>query len=131
MRQLLLAMALMLGFAVTTGAQDHPAKMIVLLNKASWCPVCKANGARVEKDVMPMLMDNKSVKTVVNDLSDDKTKAASKTVLDAAGVTAFAGEHTGTIYFIDAGTKKLISKISVAESTDKIKQAFMKALAGS
>lgn len=129
MKKLLVATILFMGMAITGFAQN--AKVIALVNKASWCPVCQANGARFEKDIMPMAMANKDVQIVINDLSDDKTKAASLPMLKKAGIAEFAKENkgTGTLYFIDAKSKKLISKVSLAQSDEEIKKVFMTALA--
>ena len=129
MKKLLLATVMFMGIAISGLAQS--AKVIALVNKASWCPVCQANGPRFEKDIMPMAMNNKDVQIVMNDLSDDKTIAASSGMLKKAGVVKFAKENkgTGTLYFIDAKSKKLISEISIAQSDDEIKQALMAALA--
>lgn len=73
MKKLLFLSALFVAFAAPGFAQQ--AKVIAFINKANWCPVCKANGPRFEKDIMPMAMANKDVQIVMNDLSDDKTKA--------------------------------------------------------
>lgn len=125
-----------IGFAVIItvigmfSASAQAPKVIALLNKASWCPVCKANGARVEADLMPMLMQNKDVQLVMNDLSNDESKAVSASMLEKIGVTTFARKNTGTgvLYFIDAESKELISKVSVAKSNEEIMMAYQKAL---
>lgn len=131
MKKLVFVSFLLLGLALTGFAQGTSPKVIALVNKASWCPVCQANGPRFEKDIMPMAMANKDVQIVMNDLSDSQTKAASLPMLKKAGITAFAKKNTGTgtLYFIDAKSKKLISQISLAESDEEIKKVFMAALA--
>lgn len=52
-------------------------------------------------------------------------------MLKKADMGTFAKHHTetGTLFFVDAKTKKLISKVSLAESDDEIKKVFMEALA--
>ncbi|GAC1310166.1 MAG: hypothetical protein NVSMB24_26870 [Mucilaginibacter sp.] len=129
MKKLLVATLLFMGMAISGFAQN--AKVIALVNKASWCPVCQANGPRFEKDIMPMAMANKDVQIVMNDLSDDKTKASSLPMLKKAGIVSFAKKNTdtGTLYFIDAKSKKLISQVSLAQSDEEIKKVFMAALA--
>lgn len=129
MKKLLVATLLFMGIAISGYAQQ--AKIIALVNKASWCPVCQANGPRFEKNIMPMAMQNKDVQIVMNDLSDDKTKAASLPMLEKAGIASFAKKNTGTgtLYFIDAKSKKLISEVSLAKSDDEIKKVYMAALA--
>ena len=129
MKKLLVATMMFMGIAISGFAQQ--AKVIALVNKASWCTVCQANGPRFEKDIMPMAMANKDVQIVIDDLSDEKTKAASLPMLQKAGIASFAKKNTGTgtLYFIDAKSKKLISEVSLAKSDEEIKKVYMAALA--
>jgi len=115
---------------VFANAQNSNPKLITLLNKAVWCHVCQANGSRVEKDLMPMLMQDKNVQLVVNDLSNKETKTTSKAMLKNAGITSFANKNTGTgmLYFIDAKSKKLISSISISEPNKEIMMTYKEAL---
>lgn len=133
MKQLIFAFALFMGLSIAAVAQSASPKVIALVNKASWCHICQANGPRFEKDIMPMVMENKDVQMVMNDLSDDKTKAASKEMLEKAGIAQFAAKNnsTGTLFFLDAKTKKLVSKVSLAKPNEEIKQAYEKALSKS
>ena len=133
MKQLLFSAAFVMGFFVNAMAQDAGPKIIALVNKASWCHVCKEHGPRVEKDLMPMMMANGDVRMVVNDLSDEATIRASEKMAAAAGISSFAKKHpnTGMIYFLDAWSKKLISGISIARSNKAIKMAFMEAVSKS
>ena len=82
------------------------------------------------KDVMPTVKENKEVEMVMNDLSDKKTIAMSKGMLENAGIYNFAEKNPGTgmLYFFDGKTKELISKVSLAESNEEIKKAYMEAL---
>lgn len=82
------------------------------------------------KDIMPMAMMNKQVQVVVSDLSNERTKTASLPMLEKVGIADFAkaNKETGELYFLNAQSKQLISKISIAESDMKIKQAFKAAL---
>ena len=131
MKQLIFAIALVMGLSFAASAQNTQPKVIALLTKASWCPVCQANGPRFVKDVMPMVMKNKDVEMVMNDVSNDKTKATSKPMLEKAGIYNFAEKNPGTgmLYFIDAKTKELVSKVSLAESNEVIEKAYQEALA--
>ena len=130
MKKLLFSSILLFGIVLTSFAQEHSPKVIALINKASWCPVCQANGPRFEKDIMPMAMADKDLQIVMDDLSDDKTKTASMPMLKKAGIAKFAKSNTdtGILYFIDAKSKKLISQVSLAESDDEIKKVYMAAL---
>ena len=116
--------------ALNVSAQSENSKVIVLLNKASWCSVCQANDSRVKKDLMPILMQDKDVQLVVNDISNKDTKAASKPMLDKTGIFSFAKKNTGAgmLYFIDAKTKKLISSVSISKSNEEIMKMYKEAL---
>ncbi|MGN6603223.1 MAG: hypothetical protein ACTHK8_12285 [Ginsengibacter sp.] len=65
-----------------------------------------------------------------NGLSNDKTEASSISSLKAVGLEEFAKNNTdtGVLYFIDARTKKLISKISLASSNEEIEQKIKDAI---
>lgn len=101
------------------------AKVIAVINKASWCSVCQKNGERA----MSVFMNNKkdgAVQYVVNDLSNDDTKSKSAAMLKEVGLDKAMSEFNGTgmVYFFDASSKKLISKISIVESNDELVKAI-------
>lgn len=130
MKKLIFAIVLVMSFSFVARAQNVQPKVIALLTKASWCPVCQANGPRFMKEVMPMVMKNKEVEMVMNDLSDKKTTAMSKGMLEKAGIYQFAKKNpaTGMLYFFDAKSKELISKVSLAEPNEEIEKAYQEAL---
>lgn len=111
------------GFAQTN------TKVIAVVTKADWCPTCKVHGSRVVSEVLP-LYNAPQVKIIVNDLTDKQTKATSKAVLMSEGIEKATSKSntTGEITFINATTKKIISKISVAKSNEEIKNAFDEAI---
>lgn len=116
--------------ARNTIVKEKEAKVIVMVNTATWCPACAGNGARVEKEILSSYMKNPEVSIVVNDMSNDETKKTSKASCEKAGITsvADANKGTGVIYFVDAKTKKVISQISVTKSTEEINAAFKNVL---
>lgn len=139
MKKLIVAIIAIFAFANVAVSQSNEtvkasktesAKVIAMVNTASWCPACKANGQRVEKDIISQYMTNEKVEILVNDLSNKETKAVSKEKCMKAGVAGIASKNKGTgmIYFINSETKEVISKISVTESNEDIKQAFEKAI---
>lgn len=130
MKKLICAILLVMSFSFATSAQKTQPKIIAFLTKASWCYVCQANGPRFMKDVMPMIADNKEVTMIVNDLSDKKTIAMSRRLLAKADIYDFAEKNsaTGMLYFFNANTKKLLSKVSLAQSNEQIEKAYRKAL---
>lgn len=111
------------GFAQTN------TKIIAVVTKADWCPTCKVHGSRVVSEVLS-LYNAPQVKIIVNDLTDKQTKATSKAVLMSEGIEKATSKSntTGEITFINATTKKIISKISVAKSNEEIKNAFDEAI---
>jgi hypothetical protein len=130
MKKLLIATMLLLGTTTAVLAQSGHVKVIALMNKASWCPVCQDHAMHFMKDIAPMVMKNPEVKMVVNDLSNDQTRASSMSMLKEAGIAQFAEENdaTGRIYFLDAKTKKLLSTVSIAQSDMDIMKAYKEAL---
>jgi len=129
MKRLWLISLFMLG-VVSTGFAQHQAKVIALLNKASWCPVCKANGARFEQHILPIIQHNKDIVMGVDDLSNAKTHDMSLKNLKKLGIEQFARENqaTGMLFLLDARTKQLINKVSLAESNEKIQHTIDEAL---
>ena len=104
-------------------------KVIAVVNKADWCGTCQKHGERIMTEVLPDYKEPQ-FSIAANDLTNDKTKAASKASLEKLGVyEVVANENkTGQIILIDSKTKKVISKISVAKSTEELKQAFDSAI---
>lgn len=131
MKKFLIASVILMSISMFTNAQNENVKVIALVSSADWCGTCKANGSRLEKEILPSYMMNKDYLVVMNDQSNDQTKAMSKTNLEKEGIYEFAKENkaTGMIYFIDAVSKKQISSISVSKSTEDIKKAFDNAIA--
>lgn len=104
-------------------------KVIAVVTKADWCPTCKVHGSRVVSEVLPLYKEPE-VKILVNDLTNKQTKTTSKATLSSEGIEKAISKSntTGEITFINAATKKIISKISVAKSNEEIKNAFEEAI---
>jgi thiol-disulfide isomerase/thioredoxin len=121
---LLLAAFLLSTLAVN--AQESR-KLIAVINKADWCAVCQATGEKMMKEVMPVFNES-NVEFVMNDLTNDATKAESKMGLDK--VNAYDAvkkiSSTGWLLLVDAGTGKLLDKISVVEPSEKLVMAIKK-----
>jgi hypothetical protein len=130
MRNKLVISALLLStflFSVITGNAQESRKVIAVINKADWCPVCQSNGEKMMKEVMPVFNES-NVQFVMNDLTNDATKAASKMGLDK--VKAYDAvkkiSATGWLLLVDAETGKLLEKISVAEPVEKLVMTIKK-----
>ena len=133
MRNKLLISVLLLStllFSVITGTAQQGRKVIAVINKADWCPVCQTNGEKMMKEIIPVFNES-NVQFVMNDLTNDATKADSKMALGK--VKAYDAvkkiSATGWLLLVDAETGKLLEKISVAEPVEKlvktIKQSSM------
>ena len=102
-------------------------KVIAVINTADWCPVCQQNGEKVMKEIMPVF-NQSNVQFVMNDMTDDASKEKSIIALkemkiyDAVKKTT----STGLILLVDETTGKLIDKISVAETVDKLVEMIKK-----
>ena len=126
LKTLITIFALFIG--ITAFAQDKT-KVIALVTKANWCPTCKANGERMSKEVFSAYKTGE-LKVIANDLTDDVSKKACKKAIGEAGVAKIAegSNSTGIITLIDAKTKKVITTISVAKTTEEIKAAIDESL---
>src|SRR6056297_3547732 len=127
MKTILTSFILVTLFSVSVMAQSS-AKVIAVINKADWCPVCEKNGERAMKALKSANQDG-AVKFVPNDLTDDQTKKASAKRLKELGLYDKMESHNGTgvVFFFDAETKELIDRISVAKSNQKLTAAVQKA----
>jgi ketosteroid isomerase-like protein len=130
MRNKLLISVLLLStllFSAITGNAQEGRKVIAVINKADWCPVCQTNGEKMMKEIMPVFNES-NVQFVMNDLTNDATKADSKMALDK--VKAYDAvkkiSATGWLLLIDAETGKLLEKISVAEPVEKLVMTIKK-----
>lgn len=100
-------------------------KVIAVVNKAEWCPVCQKNGMRA----METFKENNSdmaIQFVGNDLTNDETKANSNGELKKLGLDKAMLDYksTGVVYFFDANSKKFINQISVAKSNEELAEAM-------
>jgi len=73
-----------------------------------------------------------AIQFIANDLTDETSKRKSAVALKEAGLDKVMAENkgTGTAYFFDAETKKLIIKISVAKSDEELADAVVTAIKG-
>ncbi len=141
---LLLACAAFNASAQT--AEQHPAKLIAVVNRAAWCAVCKANGQRFGATLMPYAA--KGVTIIMNDLTDPETTAASARALRDAGVYdavntvhrkgmgrmmqscgLVKGKHganatTGIVTFVDPLTHRQLKQLSIATPDADMQRAI-------
>jgi hypothetical protein len=124
-KSLIVGFITMLGSSVIFSARAQSKtvipKVYAVINRADWCPVCRANGAKVADEVIPSCK-NLNVKFLSNDLTNEKTVATSLAELKKNNVLNSVKEikSTGLIILIDGKTKKVIGKISVAAPSGEI-----------
>ena len=118
---LMLTVGILMAATFAFKKSDSP-KLIAVIMKANWCPVCQANGQRMGTEVMPAFKDNTKMQFLPNDLTDEKTKKESKVALEKFGLYKTISKETGTgqLILVDAKTKKVLKKISLAEPTAKV-----------
>jgi hypothetical protein len=126
-KSILASLVLMLLVSVSAMAQTE-AKVIAVVNKATWCHVCEENGARAMSAFMANNSDN-GFKFVANDLSTDDTKKSSLEEIKKLGLESAVADlkYTGMAYFFNAKTKELIHQVSVAKSDAEIAAAMVTA----
>ena len=127
----LLATVVML-VGVVLGARayaDAAPKVIVVVNRADWCSVCKAHGERAAKAVMTASAGT-ALQIVINDVTSDDTARTSAAALKAIGLDKAMAQHTatGVLTYFDARTKRQLRQITVANSDDELKQVTLLAL---
>lgn len=122
--------SLVLVLFLSVAAVAHPrAKVIAVINRASWCPVCQKNGKRA----MSVLMGhnkNGAVQFVFNNLSNKKTIQKSNMRLRKLALYKKMSKfkNTGVVYFFNAKSKHLISHISLAKSNQELADAMSGAM---
>jgi hypothetical protein len=110
-----------LAFSAFTGGAQEGRKIIAVINKADWCPVCQSNGEKMMKEVMPVF-EQSVVQFVMNDLTNETTKTDSKVRLNEVKVFDAVKKinATGLLILVDVATGKVLEKISVAEPVEKL-----------
>lgn len=128
--KIMIAASLLL--AATGLYAQSKSKVIAVVNQAAWCHVCQENGARVMTEVLASYK-TPLVTIAANDLTNEKTKEASKAELQKLGVYQLVANEKGTgqIILIDRKSKKVVNRISVAKSSADLKAAFNQALSRS
>ena len=129
-KSILASLVLILLVSVSAMAQSE-SKVIAVINKADWCPVCQQNG---ERAMVAFMENNKdmAIQFVANDLTNDETKKNSATELKKYGLDKTIENYkgTGVAYFFNSKTGALISQISVSKPDQELAQALVTAKKG-
>jgi thiol-disulfide isomerase/thioredoxin len=119
-------LALLLALQVSpVGAEkmQQSPKVIAAVFHADWCPGCKKMGPDVMK-TMASYKNNRAVKFVMFNLTDDKTKTASQKLAKRNGIAHVWKSHqkTGMVLLIDGKTRRVVGKIDSADSMSDMKR---------
>jgi hypothetical protein len=107
---------------ISASAFAQKAKVTAVLNHATWCSICIANGERAIGTFTSNNADG-FFNLVPNDISDDASRAKCKPAIAKVGLAKSEQANSGTagiISFYDSKTKKLLGQISVAHSNEEI-----------
>ena len=98
-------------------------KVIAAVFHADWCSACKKMGPDVMK-TMAHYKNNRQVKFVMFNLTDEKTKMTSGKLAQRNGVLSVWNSHqkTGTVLLVDGKTRKVIGKIDSTDSMSDMKR---------
>lgn len=123
-----IALVLLVSVAAFAG---NKAKVIAVVNKAEWCPVCQNNGMRA-MDAFKANNKDMSIQFVANDLTNDESKKKSAEELKQLGLDKAIEAYTGTgvVYFFNSETKALISQVSIAKPDKELAAALTTAKKG-
>jgi len=117
-----MVVTVLLSLAISALAWADPTpKVLVVVNRADWCSVCKANGERAAKAFAQANSDG-ALRLIVNDLTSEETLKKSSAGLKAVGLEKTMANYTatGVLYFFDAKTRKPLRQITVANSDQEI-----------
>lgn len=129
----ILFLTVALSFLTFFSAFSQPAKkIVVMITKAHWCPTCRANEAKITNELLPAYSGSGEVAILFNDITNKRTKARSKTDLEAAGVYTIAQKEqsTGLITIINPANGKILQRLYVSNTVTEMKKVIAQSLAG-
>lgn len=131
MKKLYLFFALSL-LAYSTAFSQSNKKLVIMVTRANWCPSCRANEDKINNELIPAFSGSKEVAIVINDVTNKRTRARSKPVLQSAGVydISLNQQATGVVTIINASSGKIVNRFYVSYSLDKMKKIINDALSG-
>ncbi|MBS1666967.1 MAG: hypothetical protein JST58_06290 [Bacteroidetes bacterium] len=132
MKKTFLFLALCLISATSLFSQSDK-KLVVMITRANWCPTCKANESKIKTGLIPAYSASKDIEVVLNDVTNRRSKARSKPLLEAAHVYPIAEKElaTGTVLLINPATGAILRKMYVSDSLEELKKGIDEALSKS
>lgn len=100
--------------------------MVVLVTRANWCPTCRANDAKIKNELIPLYISSANVTVVINDVTNKRSKARSRSELVAAGVYEISLREysTGAIALIDPQSGLILNRLYVSNSIETMKKVI-------
>ncbi len=101
-------------------------KLIVLVTRANWCPTCRANDGKIKNELIPLYISSENVSVVINDVTNKRSKARSRSELMSAGVYEISLKEysTGAIALIDPRSGLILNRLSVSNSFETMKKVI-------
>lgn len=124
MKTLLSLVLVLSSFAI----QAQNATLIAVINTSNTCTVTSANLNRIETELKSQY-NAQQVQWVVNDLSTEATRAASKQVLTETRLfSALKNDtETGIISIFHGNSKRPLTRVSMSKTTAELQADFQKA----
>jgi thiol:disulfide interchange protein len=121
MKRLTFTLLFALLLTITSVFAQSNSKVVVIVNKADWCSICKAYGGRTVATFTEHNKDN-YFQLIVNDVTNSDTKKASKPAIEKVGlVKTHAGtKASGLLTFYDTKTKQVLAQVTVANTEEEI-----------
>lgn len=103
-----------------------------MVTRANWCPTCRANEGKINNELIPAYSGSKELAIVINDITNRRTKARSKPILQSAGVydISLSQQATGVVIVINPSSGKIINRFYVSYSLDAMKKIINDAMTG-
>lgn len=112
---------LMLIFILSSQSNAQFNVLYIVVNEATWCKYCKANGARIHELIDEYAL-NTHIVVINNDVTDEESKKKTIPALKDLGVYDYMVKHkeSAVVFVFDAKTKKIMDKFSIKLTNEKI-----------
>jgi hypothetical protein len=103
-------------------AFSQSGKLYVVINEATWCPYCKANGQRVRNVIDGYSSKNKEVVVIHNDVSNEVSRKKMFPEFKKLGILDYISLHkeAAMVYVFDAKAKKNVDGFYITLSDQEI-----------
>lgn len=128
-RKTILLVFLTLAAGSSSLAQNTE-KLVVMVTRANWCPICRANDRKIKEELIPAYATSKEISIIFNDVTNGHTKKISKPKLASHGVYEIAQNEqtTGMITLINPATGQVLQRVHVMYPIEDLEKAIDDAL---